>query len=237
MYLDTAYSNYDIADKRRQYFVTSPSGPLQLHYTLVTNHIASTQDNSNVFLTPADLRDELGLFSDVSFDPILANYIETATQIVEKYIGIPLINSTEQAYFIYPSERLRLPHASEDVNLNTIILNVTNGNGADRAVNAIANSKFVNDHTDHRHITIKVTDLGIYDDLTTDLVAPIEVNYNADARQDTHDVDQFRQAVRLLVGLFFENRGVGDYPAPPRKIEAILEMLLAGTRRTVVGGA
>ena len=224
----TQFHEYDDIDSlARRAFRATPAGWVQLPYSYDYTSDYGTKEAPKEFMAVSEVRDDLGLFTDQSFDTLLGNYIRTATQMVERFAGVHLLGAAVVASYAYVSTLLQLPgHVSQGVQIQ---LHYRNTNGGMTQVDSV-----LMDSSNRSYYILRLNDLGEFSAVNTDYIAPILCNYTVVQLTDVDTIDQYRQAVRFLVGVMFENRGTGDLAANPKRINDILNMYLGGVRRAVV---
>ena len=212
-----------------------------LQFEQIGNHAVQTpfksiikrQANSTRLILVADMRDELGLFSDESMDGLVGGYIDSATEMIEKYLEFPIINSDIVDYFLMGSERFLLSKTQLDP--ATISPIATIGNGVDRSDSSIAQENFVVDES-QGGIIVYIQNQSLLENLTTDFISPMRFEYPFSLQSTANFVEQVKQALRVLVGIFFERRGGIEYPEM-KKITGVLDSVLGGVRKSYVAGA
>lgn len=221
----------------RRYFLTLPVGRVQLPYD-----VQKTVANNAVYsdIAVADLRDSLGLFNDNTFDDLLNRYLLASTRAVEKYIGLPLLNTIIRCYYLCPSQRLVMPFVYDDSDLETLSLTVETNTGFDYYGYERQLRPNFPGHVDksiRRKTLIYITDTNIFENLSSEYVAPVRtrISYTLAGGDLDAQIGDIKEAIYYLAGQMFESRS-GVFP-PKDKIYSILEMYVGHRKLSVVGGA
>lgn len=154
-------------------------------------------------ITLPGARNELGLFSDTSYDAEIEDYILTAVKRIERILGYLIFARKVHDYYSNFEKRMMLSQPVDRV-MNAVV----EYSDTDNANQTLGGTKIL-DYSDEYPFLIFADRPNIA--LSIDVQNPVKISYDSSGVSATHKaMGDIQQAVKWLINMFFFQRGSPD---------------------------
>ena len=159
-----------------------------------------------------EIRNDLGLFDDSSFDDLITEQAVSAEEYISTYLGHPVTRRSITDF--WPSVGSRLHLSGNGIDSTNIVLRYHDAENVEQII-----SGWTYDATSRPYSLVVPSATRT---LSTIFMNPVSATYDSGIELSSTGWSAVRQALKFLIAQYFYNRGRQDVTIETRHVKAIL---------------